>query len=201
MTLSLRLNQTDHRPCERKCPDPPAGCGQWKHHSRFASRKISNGTVCKIYFDPICRDRQQKERNEKKNEDRPLAIIRGRAQGAASKARTTTEFFWVQMNYRALVAPFRALMSEEGLCQGCGHRFVNERDIQIDHCCPPRHAHDWARLHARNLRFSCGSCNNTKATKDFADWLDEQESARLSNLEPEERASFADDDNPQLALF
>ena len=76
-------------------------------------------------------------------------------------------------------------MTDEGLCKGCGHEFLNERDMQIEHIEPPRPqiAPDWARLHARNLRLCCGSCNRTKGQKPFAQWLDEQEGARLSNLQ------------------
>lgn len=88
-----------------------------------------------------------------------------------------------QMNYRALVPLLRAMMTPEGLCLACGHAFVNERDIQIEHIEPPRDDKDWARLHARNLRLCCGSCNRTKGKKSFLEWLDEQEGARLSNLE------------------
>ena len=73
------------------------------------------------------------------------------------------------------------MMTSEGLCQGCGHPFVNERDIQLDHIEPPRSEKDWARLHTRNLRLACASCNGTKGKKVFSEWLDEQEGARLSN--------------------
>jgi hypothetical protein len=86
------------------------------------------------------------------------------------------------MNYRSLVPVLRAMMTPEGLCQVCGHEFVNERDIQIEHLEPPRHAQDWERLHACNLRLCCGSCNRTKGDKPFAEWLNERETARLSNL-------------------
>jgi hypothetical protein len=166
------------RPCERKCQT----CGLWKHHSRFRIvGKTCNSTVSR--FSPCCRDCEQKERNERKNADRPLAIIKSRAATAAHKAGQSTEFFMVQMNYRALIEPLRALMGAHAICQNCGHSFVNERDIQIDHIEPPRHETDWARLHARNLRFCCGSCNTAKGAKPFDLWLQDQEGARLSNLE------------------
>jgi hypothetical protein len=110
------------------------------------------------------------------------------------------EFFWTQMNYRALVPWLRAMMTHEGLCIGCGHAFVNERDIQIDHLFPPRYQQDWARLHTRNLRLGCASCNNSKGSKDPAVWLDEQEGARLSNLEYQEKPVEVMDDQPQLSL-
>jgi len=86
------------------------------------------------------------------------------------------------MNYRALVPALRAMMTDEGICTSCGHPFLNERDIQIEHIEPPRFVEDWARLHARNLRLACGSCNRTKGQKPYAVWLDEQEGARLSSL-------------------
>jgi HNH endonuclease len=171
------------RPCERQCKE----CGEWKHHSRFRSfrnnpgRNSTNSTKV-ISFSPRCRDCEQKKRNEKKNTDRPKAVIEQRARSAASKASTSFDFFWIQMNYRALVPELRALMTDEGLCKGCGHRFMNERDIQIEHIEPPRFEKDWARLHARNLRLVCGSCNRTKGNKPNSEWLDEQEGARLSNL-------------------
>jgi 5-methylcytosine-specific restriction endonuclease McrA len=74
------------------------------------------------------------------------------------------------------------MITDEGLCKNCGHPFIGERDIQIEHIEPPRSNTDWARLHARNLRLFCGSCNGTKGHKPFPDWLDEQEDARTSNL-------------------
>src|SRR5262252_10436083 len=109
------------RPCERQCKGP---CGAWKHHSRFASRKRRrpNGTVW-VEFNACCRDCEQKQRNEKKNADRPKAIIESRARVAASNAGVSFEFFWIQMNYRALVPMLRAMLTTEGQCQGCGHPF------------------------------------------------------------------------------
>jgi hypothetical protein len=83
----------------------------------------------------------------------------------STDAGTTTEFFMTQMNYAALVSDMRAFMTDEGRCPSCGHAFRNERDIQIVHILPPRHAQDWARLHTGNIRFLCGSCNRTKAKK------------------------------------
>jgi hypothetical protein len=175
----------DHRPCERQClPESEGGCGRYKHHSRFRHWKdCRNSTVSTplIRFSLICRDCEQRKRNERKNADRPLAIIKDRASAAATKAGVSFEFFWIEMNYRSLVAPMRAMMTPEALCQGCGHKFVNERDIQIEHCEPPRHPQDWTLLHTRNLRFLCGSCNNTKKRKPFMQWLEEQELCRLSH--------------------
>jgi hypothetical protein len=109
-------------------------------------------------------------------------MIQQRAAAAASKVGKSRDFFWIEMGYRTLVAPLRALMAPEGLCQGCGHPFENERDIQIEHLEPPRSPTDWGRLHAGNLRFCCGACNRRKGRKPFAQWLDDNESARISNL-------------------
>lgn len=170
----------DARPCERQCQR----CRLWKHHSRF---KAVGRTTDQKYdrFDPVCRDCRQKERNDRKNADRALSIIGDRASSHARKAGVAKVFFMVNMNYVALVAVLRAMMTSEGVCLCCGHPFVNERDIQIEHREPPRHQRDWARLHARNLGLACASCNRTKASKPYALWLDEQEAARLSNeLDP-----------------
>lgn len=150
----------------------------WKHFSRF-HRKEGNGSVAR--FDPDCRDCQTKERNELKNLDRPRTIIERRAKDRASKAGVAFKFMWVNMNYQALVPVYRAMLTVEGLCTSCGHEFDNERDVQIEHREPPRHQQDWARLHARNLGIACASCNGTKGKKSYTEWLDEQESARLSN--------------------
>lgn len=170
----------DRRPCERLC----ATCNKWKHHSRFRAAKLCNDVVSR--FAPSCRDCEQKVRNERKNADRPMAIIKQRAIVAARKAGASAEFFMVEMNYRALVPMMRAFMSKEGLCLCCGHAFVSESDIHIEHVEPPRGEQDWARLHARNLRLCCASCNRTKGKKVYSDWLDDQEGARLSNLASEE---------------
>jgi hypothetical protein len=149
----------------------------------------------------VCRDCEQKARNEKKNADRPLAIVRQRAAAAATKAGVPFQFMWVQMNYRGLVPYMRAAMSPEGVCLCCGHPFQNERDIQIEHIEPPRGEQDWDRLHARNLRLGCGSCNRTKGKKPFATWLDEQEGARLSNLQQPSSVTPSATAKAQLTLF
>lgn len=165
------------RPCERHCP----GCGLWKHHSRFRTKRVTtrHGTVTE--FRRLCKDCEQKDRVERKNVDRPASIIRARAADHAGRAGVSAEFFWTNMNYRALVPYYRAAVSPEGLCLSCGHPYDNERDIQIEHRSPPRHRRDWARLHARNLSLACGNCNGTKTSKEYEAWLDEQEDARLTN--------------------
>jgi len=173
------MSSEGHRPCERHCEGP---CGRYKHHSRFRSwRNLRCRTESQIRFSPVCKDCEQTVRNEKKNADRPRAIIEKRARTAAQKAGTSLEFFMVEMNYRSLVPILRALMTPEGLCQSCGHDFVNERDIQIEHCEPPQHPQDWARLHTRNVRLFCASCNNSKGKKPYSKWLDDEEERRLSN--------------------
>jgi 5-methylcytosine-specific restriction endonuclease McrA len=186
---------TAHRPCERQCER----CKEWKHHSRFKAKRIPHSTVGKIYFSPRCRACDQIERDEKKNADRPLYVIRQRAATAGHKAGGVgTEFFMTQMNYHnGLVPLMRILMSDEGRCITCGHAFLNEHDIQIEHIRPPRHNQDWARLHARNLRLFCASCNRSKSNKPFDDWLDEEEEKRLSNLKSQERPCH----DIQLPLF
>lgn len=194
------------RPCERRCVE----CNEFKHHSRYRTFERKDrprlGETVLFHqrgFSPICRDCEQKKRNEKKNADRPLAIIQQRARAAATKADTSFNFFWTEMNYRSLVPMLRAALSSEGLCQGCGHGFDHERDIQIDHWEAPRSLTDWGLLHARNLRLICGSCNRTKGKKPPLIWLDEQEGARLSNKtktnpEPQMVSEIAE---KQLELF
>jgi hypothetical protein len=132
-------------------------------------------------FDPVCRDCRQIERNERKNADRAAAIIDQRAATRASKSGVPKRFIMVNMNYRSLVPIMRAMMTDEGLCTSCGHSFDNERDIQLEHREPPRHAQDWTRLHSRNIGIFCGSCNRRKSGKSYAQWLEDEEEARLSN--------------------
>src|SRR5262245_31152665 len=163
------------RPCERQCRK----CRIWKHHSRFRLKTAGHSTVSR--FHPDCKDCEQKERNEKKNLDRPKAIIEARARSVAAKFEVSFDFIWIEMNYRAFVAEMRAMMTSEGLCGCCGHQFLGERDIQIEHREPARFEKDWAREHHKNLGLCCASCNCTKGKKPYAQWLDEQEEARLSN--------------------
>jgi hypothetical protein len=156
-------------------------------------------------FARTCRDCEQIQRNQRKNADRAKALLNRRATDHARRAGKSKAFFWVNMNYASLVPMLRAMMSDEGLCTSCGHTFLNERDIHIEHIEPPRHRQDWARRHARNLRLLCASCNDTKGPKPFAIWLDEQESARLSNEAHPTRRPLGtlttDDANDQGLLF
>ena len=183
------------RPCERQCRT----CGEWKHHSRFHSRRRKTSPrvpVGKIEFDLDCFDCQQKARNERKNEDRPRAIIHARAVDHARKAGAPSGFFWTNLNYRALVPVFRAMLTDEGICASCGHPFDNERDIQIEHRAPPWHRQDWARLHARNLDIGCTNCNRRKSNRPYEQWLDDAEEARLSN--EHDRTAVTSGDPPTL---
>jgi hypothetical protein len=137
------------------------------------------------HFDRECRPCQQKARNECKNEDRALAIIEARAGHRARQLGVTKDFMLMNMNWSALVPALRASMTTDGRCQSCGHEFVNERDIHIEHREPPREqangGPDRAREHARNIGFLCHACNVSKKNKNFARWLDDEEDARLSN--------------------
>ena len=169
----------EHRPCERYCPS----CRHWKHYSRFRSWVRRYRSTSTRTFAEHCKDCEQIIRNERLNADRPLGIMRRRATNHARKLGVSFTFLWVNMNWRALVPLVRAMMTPEGLCLSCGHPFVNERDIQIEHREAPRHSADWARWHARNLGVFCQSCNNGKGRTGYAQWLDDEEAKRLSNEE------------------
>jgi hypothetical protein len=167
------------RPCEKQCK---GRCGQFKHVSRFrVVKRIRHSTETKIYTSPICKACEQIERNEKKNFDRPKAIIEQRARSAATKAGVSFDFMMINMGYRSLIPMLRAMMTSEGECSCCGHSFLNERDIQIEHREPPRFKKDLAREHACNLGLLCASCNRTKGNKPYSQWLDEQQDMRESN--------------------
>lgn len=187
----------DVRPCERQCQR----CELWKHHSRFTSRKRvpKSGGLGTIEFDTVCKDCQKIERHAKKNDDRALAIVKGRSDRAALAAGVPKSFMWVNMNHRALVGPYRAAMADDATCKSCGHPFDDEKDIQFEHREPPRHAQDWARLHARNIDMACGSCNGTKNKKGYAEYLDGAESERLTN--ERDRAARPLDEPGQLSLW
>jgi hypothetical protein len=129
----------------------------------------------------VCKACEQIERNQKKNRDRPRAIIESRAKTAARRAGVPFEFFWINLNYQSMVPKFAAMMTPEALCISCGEEFLNERDIQIEHREPPRFQKDWANLHARNTDLICGSCNSGKGKKPYQQWLDDEETKRLSN--------------------
>lgn len=194
------------RPCERQCKGP---CGRWLHHSRFRSYKTNHGRhgtkSASVSFHPICKQCENTARDEKKNADRPKAIIENRAKAMAQKEGVPFKFIWMDMNYRAFVPEFRAMLTPDGLCQGCGHNFMNERDIQIEHLAPPRFKNDWARQHTRNLRLMCASCNGGKGTTPYEEWLDNEEQKRLShknssqNVEAESNPEFVQP--KQLPLF
>ena len=179
--------ETSTRPCERYCE----GCQKPLHHSRFRTFLVRHSTVSNsVGFKKLCRACEQIERNKRKNTDRPKAIIYQRAKQRASKLGVSLEFMMTNMNWRALVPVMRAMGTDEAVCLNCGHAFLNERDIQIEHHEPPRGDGDWAREHARNLGLACSSCNKTKSDKPRSVYLDDQESARLSNERNADAAPF-----------
>lgn len=165
------------RPCERQCRE----CERWKHHSRFRQWRDSRCASPSVQFSTVCRECENRLRDALKNADRPVWLIRERARRLAHRLGVDLEFVWTQLNYRALVPYMRAMLTPEGLCISCGHPFLNERDVQIEHNAPPRHNQDWARWHARNTRLLCASSNLRKGKKPYEQWLDDEESARLSN--------------------
>jgi 5-methylcytosine-specific restriction endonuclease McrA len=108
---------------------------------------------------------------------------------------------WTNMNYQSLVPFMRAMMTEEGRCQNCGHHFLNERDIHLEHREAPRFPKDFARLHARNIGLLCAACNGRKGHKPFTEWLDEQEEARQSNEANPSPFEFKGDGAQQFFTF
>jgi len=171
----------DVRPCERFCDK----CRQWLYHSRFRSwnnPRVRGDTDRYLHFSPTCKACEQIERNKRKNADRPRAIIEHRAAERAARLGVSKRYVLVDLNWQALVPHMRMSLSPEARCLNCGHPFVNERDVQIDHIEPPRSLTDFARERAINLRLICQSCNGTKGAHLHADWLDRQEDARQSNL-------------------
>ena len=82
----------------------------------------------------------------------------------------SVDFFWEDMNYKALVAAFRGTLRSG--CRGCGVAFRTEADVCLIHLVPPRHAQDWARLHACNVGLFCGACAQEVATQTYGAWLD-----------------------------
>lgn len=187
------------RPDERLCSKEHGGCGYWKHHSRF--RNWEDVRTHLTRFAVRCLDCETKERNERKNEDRPLWIVRERARRYARKYGVSFDFMWINMNWRSLVPMYRAMRTEEGLCTSCAHPFDSEPDVQFDHICPMRSDKDYARLHARNIAIRCSSCNRGKADKPYDEWLDQQEGARLSNEENPSAALMREPDPGPLFNF
>lgn len=155
------------------CP----GCERWLHPSRFRPKEKGHGTVPR--FESKCRACEQSERTDRKNIDRALHLVRQRASVRAQAASVPTEFFMDDLNWVALVPIVQAYL-DGAPCRNCGHPPLNERDVHLEHAEPPRGARDFARHHARNIPVLCGSCNAGKHDKAYADWLDEQEDARLS---------------------
>ena len=190
------MDLSEARPCERVCVE----CNRPKHFSKF--RSFRSKDLKRIDFSAICRDCEQIKRNEKKNEDRAYAIVKGRAARRAGEAGMSTQFFMVNMNWQCLVEQIRPLLEPNSkcVCCSCGHGFRGERDIHFDHIEKPRAPDDWERHHARNIRILCASCNQSKGDKAFQKWLEDMEQTRLSNeLHRAPVDVFADD--KQLDLF
>lgn len=165
------------RPCERVCRK----CGEPLHHSRFRARERSTPHGSVWEFNPNCKACEQIVRNERKNTDRAKSIIERRAADRAARFGVSKYWFLINMNWQSLVPIMRAMMTDEAKCVSCGHRFDNERDIHIEHREPPRFDGDWARESARNIGILCQSCNATKQDRDYSQWLDDMEGARVSN--------------------
>jgi hypothetical protein len=102
--------------------------------------------------------------------DGSTAAVWQEAIAAARAADVSVNFFWEDMNYKALVACFRGTL--ESGCPGCGVAFRTEADVYLIHLVPPRHAQDWARLHARNVGLLCGACAQAVTTQTYGAWLD-----------------------------
>lgn len=157
------------------CPN----CGLWLHHTRFRVKQRDLGS--KVRFHAICKVCEQTRDVEIRSDDPATAIILSRAADRARISGVPRGFVMEKLNYWSLVAPLRAILADpSAVCQNCGHTFDGRRDTQLEHIEPPRGPDDCARLHARNIRLLCGSCNNTKGKMPFAVWLDEEESKRLS---------------------
>lgn len=157
-------------------------CERWLHPSRFRpdkTRESRHGTVAT--FHTKCRACEQSERTDRKNENRAAVLVRQRAQVRAQAAGVPLEFFMDDLNWSALIPIVDLYLNDDrAICLNCGHRPLNERDTQLEHRAAPRSLRDFARHHARNIAVLCGSCNAGKHDKGYADWLDEQEDARLS---------------------
>jgi hypothetical protein len=105
-------------------------------------------------------------------------IIDRRAAQLAQTLGVSKEFMLVDMNWRSLALWVRALLSG-GCCSSCASK-VEPEDICFEHVEPPRHSRDWERYHARNFYLVCRACAETRGSKSYHEWLDEQEAARLA---------------------
>jgi hypothetical protein len=102
--------------------------------------------------------------------DGSTASVWHEATAAARAAGVSVGFFLEDMNYKALVALFRGTLRSG--CPGCGVAFRTEAEVYLTHLVPPRHAQDWARLHARNVSLLCGACAQAVTTQTYGAWLD-----------------------------
>jgi hypothetical protein len=106
--------------------------------------------------------------------DRAQTIMRAFAAKCADDLHVSEAFIWIDMNWQALVPWAQALLDPKGGCRMCGRHVTDAADVQLTYCVPPRHDHDWARYHARNIWIGCAACIATKGDTPFAVWLDER---------------------------
>jgi hypothetical protein len=104
--------------------------------------------------------------------DRARTIIEKWARPLAERAGKSFEFFWLEMNYPALVPSMRAAIWDEGCCPNCGRKFINEDDIKIAFMEPPRSETDFERLHAKNVWLICDWCNRRKGETPWQEWIE-----------------------------
>jgi hypothetical protein len=122
--------------------------------------------------------------------DGVTARLWAEAMAAAQAAEMSVDFVWERQNYKALVGALRGTLDSG--CPGCGVAYRTATDVSLVHRAPPRHPHDWERLHAINVRLLCGACAQAIATHGYAAWLDsfpiELPSARPSATRRRQRA-------------
>lgn len=171
--------QAPHRGDQRYCKTHK----RYLHYSKFCKRQRRTPDGAIWEYDEECKACQQIKRNEKKNEDRARALVERRAISRASKLGVPRKKLLDDMHYLDLVPYVRAMLTDEGVCVDCGHKFQGEPDIQFEHREPPREDPwpDWAREHAKNITLACGNCNLVKSDKPWAMYLDDSEEARLIN--------------------
>lgn len=162
------------------------GHNDWHHHSRFGRRRRpgQNPDVPIWDYDADCKLWQQTRRVAEKNEDEATRIVETKARRIVNNAnktpgpKITLAFVIGGLNYKSLILMVRAAKAwpDESFCPNCGSLCKPE----FDHREPPRHARDWARLHARNIGPLDHECNSGKNAVPYAEWLDLEEGKRLS---------------------
>lgn len=162
------------------------GHKQWHHHSRFNRRKRGVNPEGPIWdYDPSCRLWQQTQRVAEKHEDEARNIVENRARQIVRDAnkmpgeKITLAFVMHGLNYESLIPLVRAHLAwrEECTCPNCASQY--DKPVELDHRAPPRHARDWARLHARNIGPLDRECNTSKGNMPYEEWLDREEQHRL----------------------